>query len=80
MAPMLAESVRGSDWNMDFLRRLGELAQNRTMSHINQSAMAVGVAEFFTDRFQSMDELGSEDPHLPMSYSKQPVLRRRRVS
>ena len=59
MAPMLAEYRNvAPTGTVDFLRRLGELAEGRTILHVNSTRYGGGVAEILHRLLPLMDELG----------------------
>jgi trehalose synthase len=59
VAPMLAEYRDvAPTGTVDFLRRLGELAEGRTMLHVNSTRYGGGVAEILNRLLPLMDELG----------------------
>jgi trehalose synthase len=59
MAPMLAEYQDvAPTGTVDFLRRLGELAEGRTILHVNSTRYGGGVAEILHRLLPLMDELG----------------------
>ncbi len=59
MAPMLAEYRDvAPTGTVDFLRRLGELAEGRTILHVNSTRYGGGVAEILHRLLPLMDELG----------------------
>jgi trehalose synthase len=59
MAPMLSEYRDvAPTGTVDFLRRLGELAEGRTMLHVNSTRYGGGVAEILHRLLPLMDELG----------------------
>lgn len=59
MAPMLAEYTNvAPTGTVEFLRRLGEMAEGRTMLHINSTRYGGGVAEILHRLLPLMDELG----------------------
>lgn len=59
MAPMLADYRDvAPTGTVDFLRRLGELAEGRTMLHVNSTRYGGGVAEILHRLLPLMDELG----------------------
>ncbi|HEY6973678.1 MAG TPA: glycosyltransferase [Nitrospiraceae bacterium] len=59
MAPMLAEYTDvAPTGTVEFLRRLGEMAEGRTMLHVNSTRYGGGVAEILHRLLPLMDELG----------------------
>ena len=59
MAPMLADYRDvAPTGTVDFLRRLGELAEGRTMLHVNSTRYGGGVAEILHRLLPLLDELG----------------------
>jgi trehalose synthase len=59
MAPMLAEySDVAPTGTVDLLRRLGELAEGKTMLHVNSTRYGGGVAEILHRLLPLLDELG----------------------
>ncbi len=59
MAPMLADYRDvAPTGTVDFLRRLGELAEGRTILHVNSTRYGGGVAEILHRLLPLMDELG----------------------
>ena len=59
MAPMLAEYRDvAPTGTMDFLRRLGELAEGKTILHVNSTRYGGGIAEILHRLLPLMDELG----------------------
>lgn len=59
MAPMLEEYRDvAPTGTVDFLRRLGELAEGRTILHVNSTRYGGGVAEILHRLLPLMDELG----------------------
>lgn len=59
MAPMLADYRDVAPiGTVDFLRRLGELVEGRTMLHVNSTRYGGGVAEILHRLLPLMDELG----------------------